>query len=117
MVLLDVSYCSRDTELILKGVGPVPEWGAVYGSVCRGGVLVPDPCLSGAAVFTVRKEAVSCVPTPHPSPPPSRRLLVQFVRTENQVSLNRLHGSKRAIARDVGPEPTPPPTARPLPSD
>lgn len=25
------------------------------------GVLVPDPCLSGAAVFTVRKEAVNCV--------------------------------------------------------
>lgn len=26
-----------------------------------GGVLVPDPCLSGAAMFTVRKEAVNCV--------------------------------------------------------
>lgn len=25
------------------------------------GVLVPDPYLSGAAVFTVRKEAVNCV--------------------------------------------------------
>lgn len=25
------------------------------------GVLVPDPCLSGAAMFTVRKEAVNCV--------------------------------------------------------
>lgn len=24
-------------------------------------VLVPDPCLSGAAMFTVRKEAVNCV--------------------------------------------------------
>lgn len=27
----------------------------------RRAVLVPDPCLSGAAVFTVRKEAVICV--------------------------------------------------------
>lgn len=27
----------------------------------EGGVLVPDPCLSGAAMFTVRKEAVNCV--------------------------------------------------------
>ena len=44
------------------------------------GVLVPDPCLSGAAVFTVRKEAVNSVCshlskteqllTPPPPPPP-----------------------------------------------
>lgn len=44
--------------------------------VC-GGVPVPDPCLSGAAVFTVRKEAVSCV-----CPPITK---VQFVRTENRT--------------------------------
>lgn len=79
----------------------------------RGGSLVPDPCLSGAAVFTVRKEAVSCAPpTPHP---PSQRPLVQFVRTENQTSLKRLRRSKQAIARDVGPEPAPTPPTPPTP--
>lgn len=41
----------------------------------RRGVLVPDPCLSGAAVFTVRKEAVICVcfhlsKKEQPPPPP-----------------------------------------------
>lgn len=53
----------------------LPGWGGEadgWGGSCReslfwwvrwrrGGVLVPDPCLSGAAMFTVRKEAVNCV--------------------------------------------------------
>lgn len=31
------------------------------GELGSGGGGVPDPCLSGAAMFTVRKEAVNCV--------------------------------------------------------
>lgn len=41
-------------------VEETPFWSGAVGGRCMG-VLVPDPCLSGAAMFTVRKEAVNYV--------------------------------------------------------
>lgn len=61
----------------------------------RRAVLVPDPCLSGAAVFTVRKEAVICVCfhlSKQEQPPPSAQKyrgrqtpgFCTFLKTENK---------------------------------
>lgn len=68
----------------------------------RRGVLVPDPCLSGAAMFTARKEAVSCVCSPlrteQPAPPPQLHLHVgterdqctgRFLKMENDKPAKR----------------------------
>lgn len=65
-----MSGCMMKGRCHLKRGGPVEEEAGPHVSLCMvskavGGrwraVLVPDPCLSGAAMFTVRKEAVNCV--------------------------------------------------------
>lgn len=64
------------------------------------GVLVPDPCLSGAAMFTVRKEAVNCVCShlskteqllhpPTPDVQAQRATCSTFLKTENQKQEHR----------------------------